>query len=264
MPSATQAQFVRALRDASLPPPGGVAGRGGEVPSRRFSVYRNNVHVSLVEALAATYPVTARLVGDEFFQAMAREYVGRELPKTPVMLNYGESFADHVDGFGPARVVPCLGDVARLEWAWSRAYHAADAEPAAIGSLADIPPGRVAEVVLDLHPSLRLVSSPFPVLEIWRANQDGEAGTCGPAGEGGDVLVLRPREAVELRRLSPGAALFLRALRDGAPIGSAYRRACAGPEEFDLAVHLAALFRIGAVAGHRLDAAGDPEEAVAP
>ena len=49
---------------ASLPacPPGLTAWNQSD-PGRRFTVYRNNVMVSLIDALADTYPVTQAVVG---------------------------------------------------------------------------------------------------------------------------------------------------------------------------------------------------------
>lgn len=252
----TQAAFVAALRDGSLPPPAGVVGRGDEAPVRRFSVYRNNVFVSLVEALLATYPVTARLVGDEFFRAMARVYAGEHLPRTPVLLNYGESVPAFVDRFEPASGLPYLGDVARLEWAWSRAYHAAEAEAVSLHAMAAVPEARAAGLVLELHPSLRIVSSRFPILDIWRANSGvGEVPHVDLRAGGVDVLVLRPREMVELRALPPGGGAFLGAIADGRSLGEAYERAVGSAPGFDLPGNLAALIGVGAVTGYRIAAA---------
>ena len=44
-------------------------------PARRFAVYRNNVAAGLIRALEARFPVTRRLVGDDFFRAMAGGFV---------------------------------------------------------------------------------------------------------------------------------------------------------------------------------------------
>ena len=69
--------FARAVLDVEAVVPAPLVGRSGSVTSgktvtRRFGVYRNNVYASLVDAFASRFPVTARLVGEEFFQAMVR------------------------------------------------------------------------------------------------------------------------------------------------------------------------------------------------
>jgi hypothetical protein len=49
----------------------------------RFGVYRNSVAVSLAGVPADTFPVTRELVGDAFFEAMARCFVAAEPPRSP-------------------------------------------------------------------------------------------------------------------------------------------------------------------------------------
>ncbi|WP_141701617.1 DNA-binding domain-containing protein, partial [Methyloceanibacter marginalis] len=86
-------------------------GRRGKSPSRRFAVYRNNVYASLIDVLGSRFPVSARLVGEEFFRAMARIYVAQTPPASPVLLHYGAEFADFVGTFPPASAVPYLACV---------------------------------------------------------------------------------------------------------------------------------------------------------
>jgi hypothetical protein len=64
--------FVQGLTNPALPTPAGVVGPRGKAAIKRYNVYRNNVTVSLINALAATYPAVHRITGVEFFRAMAR------------------------------------------------------------------------------------------------------------------------------------------------------------------------------------------------
>ncbi|HSO45483.1 MAG TPA: DNA-binding domain-containing protein, partial [Rhodoferax sp.] len=52
-----QAAFAQALLNPHMPCPGGLTTCNGSDPATRFAVYRNNVTVSLIDALADTYPV---------------------------------------------------------------------------------------------------------------------------------------------------------------------------------------------------------------
>ena len=96
---------------------------------RRFSVYRNNVAVGLIGALEARYPVTQRIVGEEFFSELGAASSSRaRKPRSPVMIAYGDDFPDFLARLGRRRsAVPYLADVARLENAWVEAYHAEEA-----------------------------------------------------------------------------------------------------------------------------------------
>ena len=66
-----QSAFADALLDPARPCPPGLRTWNGSDPARRLAVYRNNVVSSLIDALADTFPVVQRLVGTEFFRAMA-------------------------------------------------------------------------------------------------------------------------------------------------------------------------------------------------
>ncbi|MEJ8573842.1 DNA-binding domain-containing protein [Microbaculum marinum] len=248
-----QSRFAAAIRDRHLPPPADVAGRDGEAPLRRFGIYRNNVHVSLAEALMGTFPVVLRLVGEEFFRGMARVYVGGALPRTPVLIDYGGDFGDFIAQFAPATDLPYLPDVARLEWAWNLAYHAADATPVDAQALSAVPPERMADLTFDLHPSLQIVSSRWPVLAIWETNTNDEfVRPVDPGSGGGDVLILRPAWDVELRSLPDGGAAFIALLQAGRPLGVAYELTTDRHPGFDLAAALQGLIASGALAGLRL------------
>jgi len=239
-----QKHFAATLLDRSKPVPDGIRSR----PERRFAVYRNNVYVSLVEALATRFPVCRALVGDEFFRAMARDFVAAHPPRSPLLMTYGDDFGDFIDGFAPAAPVPYLGDVARLEAARTRAYHAEDAEPLGAEAFAGIEPMVLPTVRLALHPSLELLASRFPVVSIWEAHQDNAAALQSldlSADE--DALVLRPRLEVETYRLPPGAYWFLRALSASRALGEAAADACAAMPGFDLVSSFALLIQSRAV-----------------
>jgi hypothetical protein len=173
---ALEIDFARAVLDASAEVPAPLTRQTGGTPSRRFGVYRNNVYASLIEALTGRFPVVARLVGDEFFRGMARVYIERDPPRSPVLLCYGEGFPAFVAQFPPAVAVPYLADVARLEWAWHAAYHTADAAPLSLAALKKAA-GGAEDVALTLHPSLSVVRSAWPVITIWQINAaDGAPG----------------------------------------------------------------------------------------
>src|SRR5512139_2634059 len=95
----SQLAFGKALLDPDRPVPADIHVWDGSDPARRFAVYRNNVVSSLVDALAATFPVVQELVGEEFFRAMSAVYVRRSPPGSPVLATYGHSFADFVEEF---------------------------------------------------------------------------------------------------------------------------------------------------------------------
>lgn len=246
---ASQTAFGQALMACQPVSPADLTRRAGEPTTKRFSVYRNTMRSTLVDSLAATYPVNQRLVGEAFFRAMALAYVEAHPPRSRIMLDYGDQFAAFIDAFPPARSVPYLGDVARLEWARTRAYHAADATPVGAEAFASVPARRWGRVAMAPHPSVRIVRSVFPILAIWRANSEGETGGSIDMNKGGDdVLVTRPVLDVRLRKLPPGGAAFITALENGQTVLEAADIAISESASFDLPRNIGGLIEAGVVA----------------
>lgn len=249
MSIATQSSFAAALLDRASQLPGGIVSHSSARPIKRFGVYRNNVASGLAQALAIRFPAAEAIVGQEFFAAMARAYIEREPPCSPVLLHYGASFAAFVAGFAPAQGLPYLADIVRLENARIEAYHAADSEPLAPAALADIATDRVGALTFKFHPSSALVRSAYPIVTIWAMNA-GEL-PLAPVSDwsGEDALVVRPRLEVLTRRLPPGGAVFLETLVRGETLLAAGEAALEEAEQFDLSANLAGMFEAGLVIG---------------
>lgn len=240
-----QDHFAGALLDPDRPVPSAVTSHTARTPQKRFAVYRNNVVAGLIEALRTQFPASESIVGEEFFAGMARVYIETQPPRSPILVTYGDGFPDFIANFAPAADVPYLADVARLEAARVRAYHAADAEPLDPARWQEIDPQALASLQVALHPSVEIVRSAHPVVTIWAMN-DGEAELAAIedwAGE--DAVIARPHLDVTVRKLPAGGAAFLTALVDGASLGDAAQAAASDHPEFDLAVNLAGLIGAG-------------------
>ena len=154
--------------------------------------------------------------------------------------------------FPPVADVPYLPDIARLEWARHTAYHAADATPLGAEDFAAIPGEQVAALTLSLHPSLSVVASAFPIVSIWETNMfDNEVRPVGADAGAEAAMIVRPGMTVEVRRLPPGAAAFIGAMRDGTTLGEAAGNASASDERFDLAGNIAGLIDAGVIIGYQ-------------
>jgi hypothetical protein len=244
--------FAAALLDASLPTPAGLCAWNGSDPGQRFAVYRNNVVHSLVAVLGDTFPVVRQWVGEDFFGAMARRFVVKHPPASPLMHRYGEGFPGWIAGFEPAAALPCLPDLARLEWARLSAFHAADAQAIDAQTLSEAlqAPERLAISSLRLHPSLAVVQSAHPVVSLWRAHQQDDVARDEQLGRlsldtGESALVLRVDDEALVLELPAADALLAAALAGGQALGAAQ----ASHPQADLAGLLSTLLRHGQVSG---------------
>lgn len=257
MSAVQQSDFAAALLDPALPCPAGLRAWNGSDPAARFAVYRNNVVSSLIDALADTFPVVQALVGEEFFRAMAGIFVRSQPPRTRMLAFYGSELPAFVDAFEPGRSVPYLADVARLELARVRAYHALDAAPIAPDQVqaALSQTERLPRLRLTLHPSARIVESSHAVVSIWAAHQSAAEVDLSAVdiGQPEQALVLRQGLDVVVVPLGLGAARFCAALLGGTPLGEVASLALQQQAAFDLSATLAALFNHGAVCAIDLD-----------
>lgn len=245
---SAQKEFVGALLDPDRPVPAMLQAHSARLPRRRFAVYRNNVVVGLVEALAARFPATLRIVGEEFFRAMAQIYARAHPPRSPLLMFYGDEFANFVAGFEPAAELEYLADVARLEAARTRAYHAADAEPRDFNALQSIDDSALGGVRIAPHPSAEIVRSKHPVVGIWAMNAGKRELSAIEDWRGEDALVVRPHLEVLVHTLPAGGAMFLSTLFAGARLADAVGAARAECDDFDLVASLAGLISSGTAA----------------
>lgn len=245
-PLSYAAAFAPALLDPQDQTPALVTGPNRKSAVKRYNVYRNNVTVSLIDALAAIYPAVQRIVGAEFFRAMARFHIRATPPTSPLLFEYGRDFPDFIETYEFARPLPWLADVARVERVWLDAYHAADGGTLTSEGLAAFPPERLAEAILVPHPATRIVRSKFSALSMFLANRSEASEEAIDATTPEDALITRPGMDVFVRRLPPGGAAFLRRLVAGEPLGEAASAAFAANDSFDLAANIGAMIEAGA------------------
>ena len=213
-------------------------------PSARLALYRHHVTTTLTAALQATFPVVCRLVDERFFGFAAERYVAMDPPSGPCLFEYGAGFPAFLGGFAPSAGLTYLPDVARLEWALERAWHAPDTAPLPMTTLATVPPEEAGGLGFALDPSITYLDSSFAIDRIWCAHRPGVlepelvAAGAGPA----QLEVRRHGDDAVFRALDPGVFSFRRALAGGRDLGQAAVCALATDPDFDLAAALSALF----------------------
>ena len=205
--------------------------------SRRLEIYRHNVYANLRGVLKDIYPVILAIVGEAFFQYAADQYVQAHPSRSGDLNQFGGEWAAFLAAYPHAAALPYLPDVARLEWAWQQAFHAADAPPFDLSRLATIPAEQHAALCFVLHPAVRLLRSEFPILRIWEVNQPEFSGEIevdwdAPA----DTLLVHRRDgvAVLIRRFSEAEYAFLHSLEQYATLETAATAALNLDPAFDL------------------------------
>ncbi len=203
---------------------------------KRLEIYRGNTAANAAKAIRAAYPVVEKIVGVEFFAGLTREYRSRFPSNSGDLNEYGESFAAFLAGFAPAKEMPYLADVARLEWQVHLAHYAADPAPFDPARLASVPPERQLQLRPWLHPACHVLHSIHPIARLWEVHQDAFSGEFEVDFSQGPVhaLVFRPRYRVEVTRIGDAEAAFLAAALAGGTLETALAAAQSHSASFDL------------------------------
>src|SRR6516162_7905701 len=212
-------------------------------PADRLSIYRNTSRTALTNALRLNFPAVQRLVGEDFFAAAAESFIRCEPPCTAWLDFYGEGFAEFLQSFEPAASLIYLPDVARLERAVGRAFHAVDAEPLEYSQLLDIELSVQGRVCFTPHPSVSLVFSPYPVDAIWcavLARNDEALAAIDLSSGAVRLLVERRVGEIEITRMAERRWKFAEALFAGRSLSAALAVADDPDATAWLAEHLAA------------------------
>ncbi|MFK7880071.1 putative DNA-binding domain-containing protein [Roseobacter sp.] len=240
--NVSQSAFRGALLDADQDVPAGLLDARNKPAGSRYSVYRNNVVFSLMEALRTAFPLVYKLLGTQNFANLATVFVRDHPPRSPLMVFYGADMPNFLEGFEPLAHLGYLPDCARLDLAMRQSYHAADMDPIDPGFL-NYGPENLLPLRLSLTPSTVLVRSVWPLFDIWQANfVDGAP---KPRAIAQDVMIARPEFDPSPQLLVTGAADWFELLRQGVPFGEAHERMEKSMPKFDLAAALSQALQAG-------------------
>lgn len=222
--------------------------RGSDAEAR-FSVYRNTVAKGCADALAAQFPTVLRVVGEDWMREAGVIFSRAHPPAGPSLHLYGDAFPDWLAAFAPTADMPWLADLARIDWAWTTAFFAPDAEAVRPATLAALAPEALNRLSLCLHPAARPLWFACGAAGLW-SDLQGEATPAEAELDPnpGGLLLTRPAHEVLHRPVGRGAFAFLTACEAGASLAAAAQAALADDPDLPLAETFAELISAGAFA----------------
>ena len=222
--------FAAALSDDARAPAGLT-----DATRANIGVYRNNVRLNRIAALADAFTHVVTLVGSDYFRSLARAYVIATPAASANLHDDGAGLPAFIRGFAPAADLPYLGDVAEVDWLMLRAYYADDSAPLDRASLAGLGPERFAAASLRLGASVGVArSAKWPIADIVAMHEGGSPASLDAGGQA--VLVWRENFAVRWRAIGADEAQVIAALWNGDSIESALSLASGNPSS--LLAHL--------------------------
>lgn len=139
----------------------------------RVAIYSNMYLWRLVDALRASFPELARLLGDGPFAALAGDYLRQNPSEHHDVGQVGRRLAAFLRRY-PDPERPDLADLAELEWARDQVFTAPPTTQAGAEALSGLPPEAFARTRLVLSPALRVLVLDHAAAPLWRRLEDGE------------------------------------------------------------------------------------------
>jgi hypothetical protein len=218
-------------------------------PSARLAIYRDNVHAGFIKTLSLEFPVTCRLVGEDYFRQLSLAFLGCHPSRSGDLHHVGAAFPGFLSERFAGPEYLYLADVARLEWACQECLVAEDSEPLNPQTLRGVPADAYGELRFTLRPACRLVHSAFPVMRIWEVNQpDAALDEIVDLRSGPDYLAVMRSSRVELCRVPAGDFRLLSAFSEGRNLDSALDAVLASDSQFDLGAALRRCIGFGVLA----------------
>jgi len=168
-----QQQFLAALFNQQQTPEilSSISQQGSRTALDQFNCYRDSVVSGITEALAISYPVVKKLVGEQFFNHLCYLYLVQHPSTSPDLNDYGEQFSNFIDTLSNTQSVPYLSDVAKLEWAWQKIINGSNSQTNNLQQLSNLTERQSENIHFQLAAHSTLIHSPYPIHEIWQMNQ---------------------------------------------------------------------------------------------
>jgi hypothetical protein len=174
-----------------------IAGADDAFRRKRLDIYFNAYRLRLAEALATDYEILKAYLGEQIFDAIARDYIHAHPSIFRNVRWFGGHLADFLRDEPRYAGQPILTDLARFEWTLGLAFDAADTAAVRFEDVAAVPPVAWAGLRLSPHPALRIIELRTNAVAVWNELKNTDHGIAP------ESLAEPLRWAIWRRQLSP-------------------------------------------------------------
>ena len=133
----------------------------------RLDIYHFAYRSRLIEALSSNYPMLHAYLGDEEFEKLAHAYL-QQYPSTFRSIRW---FGNQLPNFMQQHdnALAYLIELAQVEWTMTEIFDAEDADTVSLDVMSHIPPDDWANMRLQMHSSMRLLTLEWNVVPLWQS-----------------------------------------------------------------------------------------------
>jgi len=184
----------------------------------RLQIYATAYFLRLLDCLKENYPVLLKVVGDDDFRELIREYLAAHPSNSPSIFHIGRAFPQFVRAHRLSERWPFAGDLACLERTFIQIFHAADADLCSVEEMRAVRPEKWPALRFRTQPAVAILECEWPVEEIIdaldRADQVEQL-----VPRRGAILIWRKANEVYCRRLDNAEDTALRLVERGTTLG---------------------------------------------
>ncbi|KTD73845.1 DNA-binding domain-containing protein [Legionella tucsonensis] len=186
-------------------------------PSRfdGIGVYLESHHATLFNHLKSTFPLCLRLVGDSFWYALLHRYINIHQSTQYDINQYGDSLPQFIAHFEPANAVPYLYELSTIEWHWHTLKSISPACSFDFESFSHLDDIGFQSLCFHLTPGLKILSSEYPIYQIWAMNYFQEEKEIQISGCPEKVVIYQHNDLSCIMLISKEEYLFLEFLSSG-------------------------------------------------
>lgn len=209
----------------------------------RLQIYQDNTFKNLADYLQEIYPATVQLLGSGFFRGMVQEFIQSTPLKQGNIHGYGGRLESFIRGHSAIQNYPYMGDLVALEWMLHRAYYA-DSSRLRIENSKTLPQQQLLTTALSLNESVRLLSSPYSIYDLWYQSRPGYEGELQWQPEPvSSYLVVFKQATLEVKQLNEAEYSLLSMFQSEMTLNKALAELSARFSEQELATALSLMLQ---------------------
>ncbi len=201
-----------------------LAGDDRLTATRRLEIYAEAYFYRILDCLKEDFPATLATVGADSFHNLITGYLIAHPPTQPSLAHAGDYLPEFLRDHPMCEEWPFIADLAQLESALLKVFHAANAQELTVEAMHAVPVEKWPALKMRTHPAVAVIDCEWRVDELLR-DFEKSAGANGfappaPVRERTSVLVWRRSLRVHYRRLEEMERAALGLARKGAPFAT--------------------------------------------
>lgn len=223
---------------------GEIEGGSEEFRDSRLAIYRDAYRLRLIEVLGTDYEVLHAYLGDDLFNALARDYIAAHPSTFRNVRWFGGKLAEFLAAVPRYAGHPELAELARFEWSLGQAFDSPDEDAVHFEEVAAVPPQAWADLRFRPHPGLRTMALRTNAVAIWKdIGNEGNSRAPETLPRPVSWAIWRKQHSPFFRSLEDDEAWALNAMLSQASFGEICAGLCEWIAEDEAAARAAGMLR---------------------